>query len=416
VRFMAIKRKHVLGMVGIALLLIAGFARLSSQKAKASPNDGSEMRTVAVALVQRGPIANSLTLSGEFRPYQQVDVHAKVAGFIRQIYVDVGDKVKSGQILADLEVPELNAQVKGAEAAIRRSQDAIQRAQSDVERASSSHTAYHSAYTRLKRASEARPGLIAEQELDDSLAKDKESEAQLSSARAASSEANSQLAIAEAERNRFAALEAYSHINAPFAGVVTKRYADVGSLIQAGTTSNTQTMPVVQLAEWSRLRLVVPVPESAVPQLRLGSTVDVRVPVLNRTFQGRVARFADSLNQETRTMHTEIDVENPDGKLFDGMYAETNIVLNKKDNALTIPVQAIERNGASAGVMTVDAQGRIHELAITLGVESSDRVEVLKGLREDDRVVVGSRSEFREGEQVTPKLTERGGTSPEGGL
>ena len=413
---MALRRKHVLVTAGVALVLIAGFARLSSQKAKASPGDGPELRTVAVALVQRQPIANSLTLSGEFRPYQEVDVHAKVAGFIRQIYVDVGDKVKSGQVLADLEVPELNAQVRGAEAAIRRSQDAIHRAQSDVERADSSHAAYHAAYTRLKQASEARPGLIAEQELDDSLAKDKESEAQLSSARAAASEANSQLAIAEAERNRFAALEAYSHMTAPFSGVVTKRYADVGSLIQAGTASNTQTMPVVQLAEWSKLRLVVPVPESAVPQLRLGSTVDVRVPALNRTFQGRVARFADSLNQETRTMHTEIDVENVDGKLFDGMYAETSIVLNKKDNALTIPVQAVERNSGSASVITVDAQGNIHERTIALGVESSDRVEVLSGLRADDRVVVGSRSEFREGEQVRPKVIDRNGTSPEGGL
>ncbi len=413
---MALQRKHIVVTLGVVLVLIAGFARLSSQKAKASPRDESEIRTVAVVLVERRPIATSLTLSGEFRPYQQVDVHAKVAGFIRQIYVDLGDKVKSGQVLADLEVPELNAQVKGAEAATRRSQDAIQRAQSDVERASSSHTAYHAAYTRLKQASEARPGLIAEQELDDSLAKDKESEAQLSSAQAASAEAKSQLAMAEAERNRFAALEAYSHIAAPFSGVVTKRYADVGSLIQAGTASNTQTMPVVQLAEWSRLRLVVPVPESAVPQLRLGSVVDVRVPVLNRTFQGRVARFANSLNQETRTMHTEIDVENPDGKLFDGMYAETNVVFNNKDNALTIPVQAVQRNGATASVMTVDPQNRIHENVITLGLESSDQVEVMSGLRDDDRVVLGSRSEFREGEQVRPKLIGRNGTGPEGGL
>lgn len=413
---MALQRKHVLVTGGVALVLIVGFARLSSQKAKASPSDGQEIRTVAVALVQRRPIANALTLSGEFRPYQEVDVHAKVAGFIRQIYVDVGDKVKSGQVIADLEVPELNAQVKGAEADIRRSQDAIHRAESDVKRAGSSHTAYHAAYTRLKQASEARPGLIAEQELDDSLAKDKESEAQLDSMRAALSESNSQLAIAEAERNRLSALEAYSHITAPFAGVVTKRYADVGSLIQAGTASNTQAMPVVQLAEWTRLRLVVPVPESAVPQLHLGSTVDVRVPSLNRTFQGCVARFADSLNQETRTMHTEIDIENPDGKVLDGMYAETTIDLNKKENVLTIPVQAVERNGAAASVLTVDVQGRIREHAITLGVESSDRVEIVDGLRENDRVVVGSRSDFREGEQVIPKLSDRNETAPEGAL
>jgi RND family efflux transporter MFP subunit len=413
---MALQRKHALVTAGFAVLVVAVFARFSSQKAKASRGETNEIRTVAVVPVQRGPISNSLTLSGEFRPYQEVDVHAKVAGFIRQIYVDVGDKVKAGQVLADLEVPELNAQVKGAEATIRRSQDAIQRAQSDVERADSSHAAYHAAYRRLKKASEARPGLIAEQELDDSLAKDKETEAQLSSARAALSEARSQLAIAEAERNRFAALEAYSHITAPFAGVVTHRYADLGSLIQAGTASSTQSMPVVQLAEWTKLRLVVPVPESAVPQLHFHSMVDVRVPALNRTFRGRVARFADSLNQETRTMHTEIDVDNPDGQLLAGMYAETNVVLKETENALTVPVQAIERNGATATVMLVDIQGRIHEQPVTLGVEGSDRVEILKGVREHDEVVVGSRSEFRDGEQVTPKLAEQHGTVSEGGF
>src|SRR4029077_2326657 len=182
---MAFRRKQVLVTIGAVLVLVSGFVMLFTQKAKDSPDDAVQVRTVAVALPQRGSIANSLTLSGEFRAYQAVDVHAKVAGFIRRIYVDVGDNVKSGQVLAELEVPELNAQVKGAEAAIERSKDSIQRAESDIERASSSYTAYHAAYTRLKQASEARPGLIAEQELDDSLAKDKESEAQLSSSRAA---------------------------------------------------------------------------------------------------------------------------------------------------------------------------------------------------------------------------------------
>ncbi len=413
---MTLQRKHIFVTLTVSLLLIAGFVRLFTQRAKASPGEGPEVRTVAVALVQRGPIANSLTLSGEFRPYQEVDVHAKVAGYIRRIYVDVGDKVKVGQVLSDLEVPELTAQVKGAEAAIRRDQDAIRRAQGDLERADSSHAAYHSAYSRLKQASETRAGLIAEQELDDSLAKDKESEAQVSSSRAALSESNSQLAIAEAERTRLMALQSYSHITAPFAGVVTKRYADVGSLIQAGTSSNTQSMPVVQLAEWTRLRLVLPVPESAVPQLHLGSTVDVRVPTLNRTFRGRVARFADSLNQETRTMHTEIDVENPDGKVFDGMYAETTVVLEHKEDALTIPVQAVELRGTKASVLAVDSQSRIREHVVTLGVASSERVEILNGLNENDRVVIGRRNEFQEGEQVNPKVTKRSTSSPEEGL
>ena len=240
-------------------------------QAKADQREESALRPVAVALVTRVPLVNTLTLSGAFRPYQEVDVHAKVAGYIRQIFVDVGDKVKKDQVLAILEVPELSAQVAGAKASIGLSQNAIHRSESEIQRALSTHSAYHSAYSRLKQASEAKPGLIAEQELDDSLAKDKESEAQVAAARAALAESENQLAVAQANLDRLSALEAYSHITAPFSGVVTKRYADTGALIQAGTASDTQAMPVVQLAEWSRLRLVVPVPESAVPQIRLGA-------------------------------------------------------------------------------------------------------------------------------------------------
>ena len=124
---------------------------------------------------------------------KQVDVHAKVAGYIHQIFVDVGDKVRAGQVLAILEVPELNAQVMAPEADIRRSEDAIRRAQSEIERAESTHQAYHAAYTRLKQASEERPGLVAEQELDDSMAKDQETDAQIRSTRAALAESQNQL-------------------------------------------------------------------------------------------------------------------------------------------------------------------------------------------------------------------------------
>ena len=296
-----------IAVVAAAVCLVA-LLRLPAKTAKADPHEDALLRPVAVVLAKRRPVVNSLTLSGAFRPYQQVDVHAKVAGFIRKIYVDVGDHVKAGQVLAVLEVPELSAQVAGAKADLQRYQDAVRRSESEIQRAESTHAAYHAAYSRLKQASESRPGLIAEQELDDSMAKDKETAAQIESARAALAESQSQLVSARTNLDRLSALEAYSHITAPFAGVVTKRYADTGALIQAGTASETQSMPVVQLAEWSRLRLVVPVPESAVPQLQLGSTVQVHVSAMNRDFEGRVARFADALNDETRTMHTEIDV------------------------------------------------------------------------------------------------------------
>lgn len=397
--------------VAAAVCLVA-LLRLPAKTAKADQHEDALLRPVAVVLAKRRPVVNSLTLSGAFRPYQQVDVHAKVAGFIRKIYVDVGDHVKAGQVLAILEVPELSAQVAGAKADIQRDQDAVRRSESEIQRAESTHAAYHTAYSRLKEASESRPGLIAEQELDDSMAKDKETSAQIESARATLAESQSQLVSARTDLDRLSALESYSRITAPFAGVVTKRYADTGALIQAGTASETQSMPVVQLAEWSRLRLVVPVPESAVSQLLLGSVVQVHVSAMNRDFEGRVARFADALDDETRTMHTEIDVENSDGTLKEGMYAEAKIILKQESDALTIPIQALERNSSGGTVLIVDAEGRIEERQVKLGAESSDRIEILAGLAENDRVVIGNRGEFPAGEKVRPKpVNENDGQS-----
>ena len=408
-------RKRSVFILGAVLVIgLLAILRFSGKNAKAGANANFSSQPVAVALVRRTAIANTLTLSGAFRPYQEVDVHAKVAGYIRRIYVDVGDQVKAGQVLAILEVPELNAQVAGARADLRRDQDAIRRSESDIQRAQSTYTAYHSAYTRLKQASESRPGLIAEQELDDSMAKDKEAEAQTESARAMLSESQSQLAVAQADLDRLSALEAYSHITAPFAGVVTKRYADTGALIQAGTASETQSMPVVQLAEWSRLRLVVPVPESAVPALQLGSVVKVHVSAMNRDFDGKVARFADSLNQETRTMHTEIDVANTDGALKDGMYAEAKITLKQQTNVLTVPIQALDRNSSGASVLIVDPGGHVELRQVKLGVEGSNRVEVVSGLAENDRVIIGNRGELHPGEKVLPKVVNENNLEAEG--
>jgi RND family efflux transporter MFP subunit len=410
------KQKFVSIAVVAAAVCLVALLRLPAKTARADPHEDALLRPVAVALVGRRSVVNSLTLSGAFRPYQQVDVHAKVAGFIRKIYVDVGDHVNAGEVLAILEVPELSAQVAGAKADIQRYQDAVRRSASEIQRAESTYTAYHAAYSRLKQASESRPGLIAEQELDDSMAKDRETAAQIESARAALAESESQLVAARADLDRLSALEAYSHITAPFAGVVTKRYADTGALIQAGTASETQSMPVVQLAEWSKLRLVVPVPESAVPQIHLGSVVQVRVGALNRTFAGRVARFADALDSQTRTMETEIDVENRTGTLVDGMYAETSLILSEKDGVLTVPIQAVQREESGASVLMVDREGRVQERSVKLGVEGNDQVEILSGLLEGDQVVIGNRSELRPGEKVHPKPVEDKTVNAEAGL
>jgi RND family efflux transporter MFP subunit len=353
--------------------------------------------------VQRGPIQNTLTIAGEFKPFQDVDVHAKVAGYIKKIYVDVGDHVKQGQTLAVLEVPELAAQLTGAGAQVRRSKEEIRREQGDVQRAESAHAAAHSMYARLKQASEQQKGLVAQQEVDDAQAKDLETEAQVSSAQAALSAAQQQLEMADANQKQYGALSDYTRIVAPFTGVVTMRYADTGSLVAAGTSSSTQAIPIVRIAEVSKLRLVLPIPESIAAQIHLGDPVKVRVQALNRAITGKVSRFADSLDLQTRTMQTEIDFDNRDGRLIPGMFTETQLVLAEKPNALSVPQEAVTQNVNDTTVLMVTAQNTIEERKVALGIQGKSRVEIVSGLNEMDRVVIGNRSQYRNGQKVQPK-------------
>ncbi len=394
--------------MAIAILSVGGLlawrwvGRTSSEADDSQPAESAATQ-VAVAQVERRQFGNTLTIAGEFKPFQDVEVHAKVAGYIRKINVDVGDHVLEAQVLAVLEIPELAAELSGADAAVRRSEEEIHRAQSDVDRAQSSHAATHSGYTRLKQASDSRAGLVAQQEIDDSQAKDLESEAQVSSAKAQLSAARQQLEVAQANQKQYHALANYARITAPFAGVITARLADTGALIQGGTSASSGAGPVVRLAEVSKLRLVLPVPESMASQIHIGDPVKARVQALNQEFQGKVSRFSDSLDRQTRTMETEIDFPNKDGRLIPGMYAEAVLAFAKTADELCIPTEAVTRDNNTATVLAVNKKNVIEERQIKLGLEGESYVQVLSGLSEGDRVVIGARSQFRPGQKVQPK-------------
>jgi len=404
----------VAAVIGGVLLAWRWYARTPTKAAEDDPAALAGDTPAAIVRVERRTISNILKISGEFKPFQDVDVHAKVAGYIKTIYVDVGTHVKQGQTLAILEVPELAAQLAGADAGVRRTNEEIGRAQGDLERAKSTHAATHLAYKRLSDAAQTREGLVAQQEIDDAQAKDLESEAQVSSAKSALSAAEQELAVAQANQRQVAALSDYTRITAPFAGVITTRYADTGALVAAGTSSSTQATPVVRLAQVSVLRLVLPVPESVAAQIHLNEPVKVRVQALNQDIQGHVSRFADSLDLQTRTMETEIDCDNRDGRLIPGMYTESEISLHQKANALTLPLEAVVRNGDDATVLAVNSQNVLDERHIKLGLEDNSRVEVLSGLAEGDRVVIGNRSQFRSGQKVQPKVVSAQETNPAG--
>jgi RND family efflux transporter MFP subunit len=359
---------------------------------------------VAVQKASTHTLSRNLTLTAEFEPYQEIDVMAKVAGYVKQINVDIGDRVQRGELLATLEVPEMSNELAKAAAAVDRSEAEVKKAQDDVQRAEAAHTIAHLSYQRLNDVSKARPGLVAQEEIDNARSKDLVTEAQISAAQSGLAAAEQELKVDQAEQARLKTMFNYTVVTAPFTGVITKRYADTGSMIQAGTSSQTQAMPLVRLSQNNLLRLILPVPESAVSGVHIGQRVEVNVPTLHHSFPGKVARYADKVQLSTRTMDTEVDVQNPSLVLIPGMYAEVNLQLAVRDNVLSIPIAAIDNSDNKTRVFRVTSEGAIEAVPVTLGLQTSTNAEVLSGLKDGDMIVVGNRAGLKTGERVQPKV------------
>jgi RND family efflux transporter MFP subunit len=382
------RKTSIYAIVALAMTLAVVLSRsLYSKGGKATAESSTASpAVVAVARVGRADLARTLTLSAELEPYQQIQVHAKVAGFVKSIRVDVGDHVTAGDTIAVLEIPEANDDLKRATAGTQAAHEEVKRAQAHFDDV-------HAASQRLREVAKRRPDLVAQQDIDTANARDEDGEAGLASARQHVEES-------QANESRMLTMVAYGKITAPFSGVVTKRYADTGALIQAGTSSNTQAMPVVSLAQDDLLRLRFPIPESAVPFIHVGTPVDVVMSAGQRAFKGRVARFSRQVDRATRTMVTEVDVANPDSSLTPGMYASASVTLERRDNVVNVPVQAL----AAGTALVVTSGGRIEQRKVRTGLETPERVEVVDGLREKDLVVVGGRAQLRSGDLVVPKL------------
>lgn len=403
------RRNFPLSLLGVsagaaACLLTA--ACTTAAKSPPSASTTSDTTIVAVAKASPRPMTHSVALTAEFRPYQEVDVMAKVAGYVQSINVDVGDRVKQGELLATLEVPEMADDQARAESMLARSKAEVAQAQDELERAESAHKMAHLAYARLADVAKKKAGLVAQQEIDDAQSKDLVGEAQVNAAKSNLNAAQQQVQVSTSELKKTHTMGDYLRVTAPFAGTITKRFADTGSMIQAGTSSSTQVMPVVRLSQNSRLRLILPVPESAVPTVHIGQQVEVHVQTLNRSFPGKVARFADRIQTATRTMDTEVDVENPSLVLIPGMFAEVDLTLDHRDNVLTIPVTAFDSTGDNAGrVMVVTPDNKIEVRDVVPGLQDTSDVEIRSGLKDGEMVITANRASLRAGEEVRPKLT-----------
>jgi RND family efflux transporter MFP subunit len=395
----------LIGMAAAAggLLTSCGKSQKASANTVAAIPEGV---SVGVTKVGRKSLGRTLTLSSELVPFQEIDVYAKESGYVRKLSVDYGSRVKEGDVMAVLEIPELEFQLQQDDAAIKAASDQITHAEHDLNRVQAQGKVLHLEYDRLNGVAKTKPGLVAQQEVDDAEGKDLAAQAQVEASQSSLEAAQSQLALDKAKRQHDQALFDYSKITAPFAGVVTQRYANYGTLMQAGTGSSTQAIPLVRLSEDDKFRLVIPVPESYVRYIHIGDPVTVNVPSLSRTFPGKVTRFSVDVKEDTRTMHTEVDVENPNHVLIPGLYAEATITLENKPDALALPLQAVDHDAQGTTVDVVDASGKVAVRRVNLGIQTATAAEVLSGLEDGDMVVVSDRSSLKAGQPVQPKVIQ----------
>ncbi|MGA3172046.1 MAG: efflux RND transporter periplasmic adaptor subunit [Chthoniobacteraceae bacterium] len=357
-------------IVGTAAVFMVLKSRGTNLQAASEP-----VVTVAAARVTRQDVYDEVPIPAEFRPYVESELHAIVTGYVSQMNVDFGDKVKQGQILATLEVPELTDQLHNAEATLQ---------QADADYANA-----HQIYTRLQEVNQQHPKLVAQQDIDTAQSKD------ASSAGA--------IAAAKANVEKYQTLVNYTKIVAPFDGVITQRSADPGALVQAGTSSD-RSMPLVRVSDNYHLRLDFPVSVEYVKDVHLGDPVTVRVDSLDgKTFTGKITRFTDEVNDETRTMTTEMELDNPNLELVPGMYAVALFKFEQHSNVLTVPTEAI-RDPKDPVVYVINADNEVEARPVKLGVEMPNKYEITDGLKEGELVMIGNGAQVHPGQKVDPKL------------
>ncbi len=359
----------------LVILMIVFFIRKHHELPVAT---GGVVPVVAAAQVAREDLYNEMAIPAEFRPYVEVELHAKVSGYLERMNVDFGDKVKAGQLLATIEVPELHDQLASAIAM-------QQKAEVD-------YTNANLMFTRLQAVNQQHPNLVAQQDLDTSQSKNYSAVAAI--------------AAAKADVERYRTLVGYTQITAPFDAVVTHRYADPGALIQAGT-SGSSSLPLLRLSDNYHLRLDFPVSVKYVKDIRLGQLVNVKVDSLGgKTYAGKITRFADEVNDETRTMTTEIEVTNANLEIVPGMYAEVMLRVQHHPDVLTIPTGAVSGEKDST-VFVINADHEIEARSVTLGLETPEKYEVASGLKEGELVMIGNRSLVHAGEKVEAKIVSQ---------
>lgn len=353
---------------------------------------GDRRITVPVARVELTDLQQELELPGEFRPFQEVDIDTKVKGYIKSLPVDVGTRVLTGDLLARLEVPEAEENLHKSAAAVERTKNRAAQSQALADDAKEM-------FERLAGVGKERPDLVAQQDLDQAKAKS-------DAATAAAIADRSAVIEAEAQLREWHDIVGYEKITAPFAGVITKLYANLGALVgDGGNRGDHSNSSVMHIAQLDRLRLVIKIPESAVPVVHEGSLVSVSIPALKRNAELIISRMSHDIDVSTRTMHVEVDYPNADTTVTPGLFADIKLPIAKHTHVVAVPVQALSaRKEEKAKVYVLRGDGTIEPRAVTLGIVTATQAEISEGVKPNEMVVMGPPPQHVAGVLFTPQL------------
>src|ERR1700722_15052102 len=352
----------------------------------ASPSRSAKVDTrprVEIEHPRRVTVVQRLQTNATLAAFEETDLFAKVSGYLSDVRVDIGDHVKAGQVLAVISVPEMENELAEDKAQLDSKQRSLETAERQVDHNNANVALQDVTLKRQEELLKARN--IAPQDLDQARANAVIAKADVGVAEANRAFAAAQVDLAAATVERIKTLLAYSRIVAPFVGVVGRGLGNRGDLVQAATS--TRTTPLFTGQRIDTIRVFCDVPENEVPHLHIGDPAIVKpYGFEGKPFFGTVTRFSLRLNPETRNMRTEIDLPNPEERLYPGMYAEVSLEMNRRPDALTVPAAAVGSDGVGNFVYTI-TDNRITRLAINIGLTDSGRTEVTGGLSKETPVV-----------------------------
>lgn len=401
-------RVVLLTLIGLMILGVIGIApRLWRERQLRASVHVAEttVPVVTVASPVRAPTTTDLVLPGSIQAVQETAIYARVDGYLTRRLVDIGDHVRSGEVLAEIDTPELNQQLYQAKAALAQALSVVEQA-----RAALQHNETQLEYNRKNlerwRAMKERD-LIAQQDFDDREVLVKSGQADVDAARANVAAAGASVTANKANVERLVNLQSFQKVRAPFAGVITVRNVDAGALISAGSSAN--NLPLLRMAQTDSLRIFVNVPQTSMASLTPGLAAEVAVREFpRRSFGAQIAGVAGALDPASRTLLTEVRMGNPESLLRPGMYADVKFHLTRSDPPLIIPASALIIRSGPPRVATVGTDNKVRFQAVQLGRDYGTSVEVVDGLSDQERVLVAPPDDLNEGDVVRTVLMPPG--------